>query len=342
MGDFLDKYAERGLVSYLDSNDNIEAILPGPSERERNESRLREIVTGEGRPLSHKAKEATALVASNVVVPILAGALKGASVASKAVNGVRLINKIGKPGVGRSLQQSMKKAAGATEKYAKKTAKEAAEKMAETKGDRLFTKLRKWALAGKNPSGVAARAAKKDAKDVKKAIEIINKNPMAKQLGDMIYDKEKFLKSIVQKDAIDSGLKTAVATGAGVKAGNVIANGGVDTGDYNPLKEDVKGYDNRFEMSKLRKIWQFIKGLFDLDDLNPDIYPMDQVNYLVDDLFDNKHIGTSAQKGRLGDDEKIKLIMDTVKGIYDTDDTAFSYELYKNYMNMIDEEEEDE
>ena len=340
MGDFLDKYTESGLLSDLDIEDDLEAILPGPSEKERNESRLRKVITGEKRPLSHKAKEAGAWVGANTVLPLLAGFLKGASAASKTGNGVRLINKIGEPS--RGLQQAMKATEKATEKYAKKTAREAAEKMAaETKGDKLFTKLRKWALAGKNPVGVAARAAKKDAKDEKKAIKIINKNPMEKQLSDWIYDKEKFLKSIVQKDAIESGLKTAVATGAGVNAGDVIANGGVDTGDYNPLKEDVNGYDSRFEIGKGQKAWQFVKGLFDLDDLNPDIYPMDQVNYLVDDLFDNKKIGSSVQKERLGDDEKIKLIKDIAKGKYDTDDKALSYELYKSYMKMIDEEEGD-
>lgn len=328
MSDFTDKYAERGLFSYLDTNDNIEAVLPGPSERERNESRLREIVTGEGRPLSHKTKEATALVASNVVVPVLAGALKGASIASKIGRGVAAIKKAGG---GKITKKAMKIAKEVAEKEAKEAAKEVAKANVELEGRNLFRTLTKRALAGKNPANIKAGAAKELEKNVNKAIEAINKYPPKTLFGD-----------IVKEEAKKSGLKTAVATGAGVKAGDVIANGGVDTGDYNPLKEDVKGYDSRFEMSKLRKIWQFIKGLFDLDDLNPDIYPMDQVNYLVDDLFDNKHIGTSVQKERLGDDEKIKLIKDVVKGIYDTDDTAFSYELYKNYMNMIDEEEEDE
>lgn len=328
MGDFTDKYAERGLFSYIDSNDNIEAILPGPSERERNESRLREIVTGEGRPLSHKAKEATALVASNVVVPILAGALKGASTASKIGRGVAAIKKAGG---GKITKKAMKIAKEVAEKEAKEAAKEVAKANVELEGRNLFRELTKRALADKNPARINARAAKELEKNVNKAIKVINKYPPKTLFGD-----------IVKEEAKKSGLKTAVATGAGVRAGDVIAKGGVDTGDYNPLKEDVKGYDNRFEMSKLRKIWQFIKGLFDLDDLNPDIYPMDQVNYLVDDLFDNMHIGTSVQKKRLGDAEKIKLIKDVVKGIYDTDDKAFSYGLYKNYMNMIDEEEEDE
>ena len=67
---------------------------------------------------------------------------------------------------------------------------------------------------------------------------------------------------------------------------------------------------------------------------------MDQINYLVDDLIDKK-IGTLVQKERLGDAEKIKLIKDVGKGIYDTDDTAFSYELYKTYMNMLNEEGEE-
>ena len=330
MSDFTDKYAERGLFSYLDVTDDIEALLPGPSEKERNESRLRKVITGEKRPGSHTAKEAGAWTTSNVILPILAGVLKGVSTASKARNGVRLINKIGKPG--QAVSQAMKTAEKATERYAKKTAARAAKKKAELKGSNQFFTLLKNGLAGKNPDFIeaTAKAAKKDAEDVKKAIKIIVKYPPTQRVG-----------NIINREAKKEGLKAAVATGAGVRAGDVIANGGVDTGDYNPLKEDVKGYDNRLEMSKPRKVWQFIKGIFDLDDLNPDIYPMDQINYLVDDLFDNKHIGTSAQKERLGDDEKIKLIKDVGKGIYDTDDTAFSYELYKTYMNMLNEEGEE-
>lgn len=328
MGDFTDKYAERGLFSYLDMNDNFEALLPGPSERERNESRLRKDVTGEGRPLSHKAKEATALVGSNVIVPVIAGALKGAGTASKLGRGAAAIEKAGG---GKITKKAMKIAKEVAEKEAKEAAKDVAKANVELEGRNLFRTLTKHALAGKDPAHIKAGAAKELEKNVDKAIEAINKYPPKTLFGD-----------IVKEEAKKSGLKTAVATGAGVRAGDVIANDGVDTGDYNPLKEDVKGYDNRFEMGKLRKFWQFVKGLFDLDDLNPDIYPMDQVNYLVDDLFDNKHIGTSVQKERLGDAEKIKLIKDVAKGMYDTDDTAFSYELYKNYMNMIDEEEEDE
>ena len=326
MSDFLDKYAERGLLSYLDVTDDIEALLPGPSEKERNESRLRKIITGEKRPGSHTAKEAGAWAASNIALPVLAGALKGVSTASKLGRGAASITKAGG---GKITKKSMKIAKEIAEKEAKKTAEEVVKADAETKGGSLISKLIKRSLADKNPVHINARAAKEVEKNVNKAIEAINKYPPKTPFGD-----------IVKKEAKKDGLKAAVATGAGVRAGDVIANSGVDTGDYNPLKEDVNGYDNRLEMSKPRKFWQFIKGLFDRDDLNPDIYPMDQINYLVDDLFDKK-IGTLIQKERLGDAEKIKLIKDVGKGIYDTDDTAFSYELYKTYMNMLNEEGEE-
>lgn len=326
MSDFLDKYAERGLLSYLDVTDDIEALLPGPSEKERNESRLRKIITGEKRPGSHTAKEAGAWAASNIALPVLAGALKGVSTASKLGRGAAAITKAGG---GKITKKSMKIAKEIAEKEAKKTAEEVVKANAETKGGSLISKLIKSSLADKNPVHINARAAKEVEKNVNKAIEVIKKYPPKTLFDD-----------IVKKEAKKDGLKAAVATGAGVRAGNVIANSGADTGDYNPLKEDVNGYDNRLEMSKLHKFWQFIKGLFDRDDLNPDIYPMDQINYLVDDLFDKK-IGTLVQKERLGDAEKIKLIKDVGKGIYDTDDTAFSYELYKTYMNMLNEEGEE-
>lgn len=328
MSDFLDKYAERGLLSYLDITDDVEALLPGPSEDERNESRLRKVITGEKRPGSHTAKEATAWVGSNVIAPVIVGTLKGAGTASKLGRGVAAIKKAGG---GKITKKSMKIAKEVAEKEAKEAAKEVAKANVELEGRNLFRTLIKHALADKNPVHIKARAAKEVEKGVNKAIEVINKYPPKTLFGD-----------IVKEEAKKSGLKTAVATGAGVRAGDVIANGGVDTGYYNQIKEDVKGYDNRFEMSKGRKVWQFIKGLVDLDDLNPDIYPMEQVNDVLNDLNKNTNMWSPVQIERLGDDEKIKLIKDIAKGKYDTDDMTLSYELYKTYMNMIDEEEEDE
>lgn len=329
MSDFLDKYAERGLLSYLDITDDIEALLPGPSEDERNESRLRKVITGEKRPGSHTAKEVGAWTTSNVILPILAGAAKGAQVASKARNGARLINKIGKPG--QTVQQAMKTAEKATERYAKKTAAKAAKKKAELKGANQFFTLLKNGLADKNPDFIeaTARAAKKDAKDVKKAIKIINKYPPTQQLDD-----------IISKEAKKSGKIASAATSGGVRAGSVISNGGVDTGDYDKLKKDVKDYDNRIEMSKGRKAWQFIKGLVDLDDLNSDLYPMEQINDVLNDLNRNTNTWNQTQIDNLGDDEKIKLIKDIAKGRYDTDETTLSYELYKSYKNLTNKEEE--
>lgn len=327
MGDFLDKFAERGLLSYLDVEDDIEALLPGPSEQERNESRLRKVITGEKRPLSHKAKEAGAWVGANAVLPLLAGALKGASTVSKAKNGVRLINKFAKPGQG--VTRAMKTAEKATEEYAKRAAKRAAKQKAETKGENLFLSLTKRALADKNPTFINARAAKQDAKDVKTAIKIINKHTPTDHVGD-----------IINEEAKKAGLKTAGATAGGVRAGDIISNRGVDTGDYDKLEEDVRDYDNSIEMGKGRKAWQFIKGLFDLDDLNPDIYPMEQVNAVLNDLNKNTNKWRQAQINRLGDDEKIKLIKDIANGKYDTDELVLSRELYKSYMNLTNKEEE--
>lgn len=330
MSDFLDKYAERGLLSYLDITDDVEALLPGPSEDERNESRLRKVITGEKRPGSHTAKEVGAWTTSNVILPILAGVAKGAQVASKAGNGARLINKIGKPG--QTAKQAMKTAEKATERYAKKTAARAAKKKAELKGANQFSTLLKNGLADKNPDFIeaVAKSAKKDAEDVKKAIKIINKYPPTQKFDD-----------IISKEAKKSGKIASAATGAGVRAGDVIANGGVDTGYYNQIKGDVKGYDNRLEMSKGRKVWQFIKGLVDLDDLNPDIYPMEQVNDVLNDLNKNTNMWSPVQIERLGDDEKIKLIKDIAKGKYDTDDMTLSYELYKSYMKSANKEGEE-
>ena len=327
MSDFLDKYAERGLLSYLDITDDVEALLPGPSEDERNESRLKKVITGEKRPGSHTAKEVGAWTTSNVILPILAGVAKGARTASKLGRGVAAIKKAGG---GKITKKAMKIAKEVAEKEAKEAAKEVAKANVELEGRNLFRTLIKHALADKNPVHIKARAAKEVEKDVNKAIGVINKYPPKTLFGD-----------IVKEEAKKDGLKAAVATGAGVRAGDVIANGGVDTGDYNQIKEDVKGYDNRLEMSKGRKVWQFIKGLVDLDDLNPDIYPMEQVNDVLNDLNKNTNMWSPVQIERLGDDEKIKLIKDIAKGKYDTDDMTLSYELYKSYMKSANKEGEE-
>lgn len=326
MSDFLDKYAERGLLSYLDITDDVEALLPGPSEDERNESRLRKVITGEKRPGSHTAKEVGAWTTSNVILPILAGAAKGAQVASKAENGARLINKIGKPG--QTLPQAMKTAERATENYAKKTAARAAKKKAELKGANQFSTLLKNGLADKNPGFIVARAAKKDAEDVKKAIKIINKYPPTQKFDD-----------IIAKEAKKSGKIASAATAGGVGAGNSLAREGFYGGEYDK-NLGVEEFDDRIEMGKGRKAWQFIKGIFDLDELNPDIYPMDQVHDILNNLNENTNAWSQFQIDNLGDSEKIKLIKDIAKGKYDTDDKDLSYELIKSYLRVIDSKKE--
>ena len=324
MGDFLDKYQKNGLLGYLDVEDDLEAVLPGPSEQERNESRLRKVITGEKRPLSHTVKEAGAWTGANVALPLLAAWAKGATLASKGKNGVRLINKLAKPG--QTMQQAMKTAEKATERYAKKTAAEVAKKKAETKGSSLFGSLLKRAL-DTGTEELTARGAKRDAKDVKKAIEIISKNPPTNQVSDLI-----------NQEAMKTAKKTLGATEAGVRTGSIAANGKHDSGDFKKLK-GVEDYDNRIEMGKGRKVLQFIKGLVDLDDLNPDIYPMDKVTNVINKLNANTHKWRQVQLNELGDDEKIKLIKDIAKGKYDTEDETLSYELYKAYMDLTNKEE---
>lgn len=326
MGDFLDKYTERGLLSYLDVEDDLEALLPGPSEQERNESRLRKVITGEKRPLSHKAKEAGAWVGANAVLPLIAGALKGVDKASKAGKGVAAIKKAGG---GKITKKAMKTAKDIAEKEAKKAAEEVAKAKVERRGGNLFMTLTKHALADKNPVRIKAGAAKELEKNVNKSIKMLNKYPSNVPVED-----------IIKKEALKSGKITTAATGSGVKAGDIISNGGVDTGDYDKLEEDVKDYDNSIEMGKGRKAWQFIKGLFDLDDLNPDIYPMEQVNAVLNDLNKNTNKWRQVQINRLGDDEKIKLIKDIANGKYDTDEMVLSRELYKSYMNLTNKKEE--
>ena len=81
-------------LSLLDITNDIEQIPIGPNEIERNNSRLRKIVTEEPRPASHTAKEVVAWTASNIGLPLLAAGIKSASVANKGRKGLKAINAI--------------------------------------------------------------------------------------------------------------------------------------------------------------------------------------------------------------------------------------------------------
>ena len=154
--------------------DDIERILPGPGEEERNLSRLNKVVTGEKRPASHTAKEAGAWTTTNVALPLLAAFLKGGGVASKGAKGLKTISET------MDSANDFQKASKAAQKSARKAVK-AAEKKVAAKNANL-DKIRNpviraiaWARSGSDGDKIALRAAKDNVKNIDTAIKATSK-----------------------------------------------------------------------------------------------------------------------------------------------------------------------
>ena len=113
----------------------------------------------------------------------------------------------------------------------------------------------------------------------------------------------------------------------------------IDTGGYGRVK-DLEGFDNSIEMGALDTLGHFIAGMFDFDTLNPDAYPMDKVNSILNDVNRKTHKWNQVQIDHLGDDEKIRLVKRIAKGKYDTKDQSLSQELIKSYLDLTNNDED--
>lgn len=319
-----DKSVFGKIIKLLDVQNDIEQIPIGPNEKERNESRLRKDITGEKRPLSHTAKEAGAWTTANILLPLAASALKGANAINKGRKGIEIINQSAKSGKG--VEAAMKAATKATKKATKKAEKEVAK--AAPKSKSVFGKLLELSM-NRGTQNIDLRVAKQNENAVKTAIKAMGgTEPVGTTGGQM-----------VKEYGIKKGANTLAGTMAAEKAGDVIANGIPDGGTYDEMVRDVD-FDPRIEMSKGKRFWQFIKGLVDLDDLNPDTYPMEQVNEVLMKMNKDAKVWNREQLERLGDDEKIKLVKDIAKGKYDTNDMGLSAYLYNAYMDLTNNDEE--
>lgn len=298
----LEQKLERdGAIGFLDADDVVERVLPGPSEEERNLSRLRKIITGEARPVSHTAKETAAWTGVNVLLPVLAAGLKSGSVIAKGTKGLQQIKKaVGATG-------NFQKAVKTTEKLAQKAVKDATKEAAKADAKRASAKnpiLRAFleAQLGSDAHNISLRAAKKNLKDVETAIEATSK----------------YAPDVPEKMIKRMGLEKGAKVLAGTTAGERVLNGITSANNNNYGETDKNDYriDKRAEMSVLRRAWQFLKSLVDLDDLDPSKYPMDLVNNLLVQWNADTNVLKKEQLDRLGDDEKIKMIKDIIKGKY--------------------------
>lgn len=323
MSELTEKYERDGALGYLDIADTLERIIPGGTEKERNDSRLHKIITGESRPAKHTANEAAAWLTADVALPLLVAFTKGAALAARTKRGVEIINSFAKPGTG--VQTTMKVAEKATKESAEKAAKDLAKKKAaqkaEDKAGNSLGKLLSAAFRGETADRIKARAAKSDAKSVGTAISVLSSGSGP-------------ARELFEKAVKDTALKSGIGTKVAETTGDVVANNvGREKGLYSKM-EDLEDFDNRIEIGSGRRLWQFIKGIVDLDDLNPKNYPMDTINDVLTTLVDRTGAWKGQQIRKLGDDEKIKLVKDLAKGKYDTEERDLSYELYKAYMDL--------
>lgn len=317
-----DKWKRDGALGLLDLEDDVERVLPGPGEEERNLSRLNKIITGEKRPASHTAKEAGAWATTNVAMPLLVAFLKGGSVASKGTKGLKTIAEA------TDATGDFHKAAKTAEKSAKKAVKEAEKKVA-TKNAELdkiknpVTRVIAWATSGNDGDKIALRAAKQDAKNIDTAIKATSK-----------YAPE-LPKDMVNRLAKEEGGKAFAATAGSEKLGEGVNRAAID---YGKTDKDEK-MDKRAEMSSPRRVWQFLKSLVDLDDLDPGKYPMDLVNNMLIQWNADTNVLSQEQLDKLGDDEKIKLVKDVMKGKYN-DYEDVSEAMLENYLMLTNTDEE--
>lgn len=320
MSDTLLEKAQENPVGLLDMMDNFERILPGPTETERNESRLRHIVTGEGRDASHVGKEVAAWGLANGT-PFLLAYLKAASVASKAAKGLKTITNVGGKG-GMKVWQEV------AEKQAREAAEEAAKNASRNNAKTLMGNLTQDMLKT-SPDNMAKRIADSNLKNVETAIKGISSQ------SDGI---DRPMRAIM-KYAKGKGAKTLAALLASEKLGRILGKGMIDTGGYGRVK-DLEGYDNSIEMGGLETLGHFLAGLFDLDTFNPDAYPMDKIDSIINSVNKRTHKWNPVQIERLGDDEKIRLVKRIAKGKYDTDDQSLSNELIKAYLDLTNNDED--
>lgn len=320
MSDTLLEKAQEDPVGLLDMMDNFERILPGPTETERNESRLRHIVTGEGRDASHIGKEVAAWGLANGT-PFLLAYLKAAKVAGMGAKGLKTITNVGGKG-GMKVWQEV------AEKQAREAAEEAAKKVGGNNAKTLVGNMTQEMLRT-SPDNMAKRIADSNLKNVETAVKGISSQP------DGI---DRPMRAIM-KYAKGKGAKTLAALLASEKLGRILGKGMIDTGGYGRVK-DLEGFDNSIEMGGLETLGHFLAGLFDLDTFNPDAYPMDKIDSIINSVNRKTHKWNQVQIDHMGDDEKIRLVKRIAKGKYDTKDQSLSNELIKAYLDLTNNGED--
>lgn len=321
MAEIVDKKDEDGWLSYLDIQDDIERLLPGPSERERNESRLREMVTGEPRPISHIDHETKAWAHNNVTLPLMLALLRGASLSGRALSGAKAIDNSSKFRHPAGLQGKMRTA----QKAAKEEVKETGKALKEAKKEapkKLFERFMYTVNSPDHDKIFDHRIAKQNKRNIDTAIDVLSKSPAGRP-GDVIED---------------AAVKSAAKVGTGAVVGNKAAKALVDNVGREPGTYDkgIDGHDDRIEMSIASKAMHFLKSLTGGDELDPSIWPMDAIDNLITQTNGDLDLWDSGQLRNLDDKEKVRLVMNMARGKYDTDEYNVKDTLLKNYTKLME------
>lgn len=301
-------------LELLDVQQDFERILPGPSEQERKESRLRNAITGETRPAEHVNHEAKAFAHANAGLPLLIGFLRGAILGSRALKGASAIDKVQKAVPG-GLQAKM----GPAQRSAARAVEETGKTLKEAKKNapkKLFDRFWETFSGANHDEIMAHRIAKENAKNVDTAINILSKSPAGKP-GDVIDE-------VAGKAAEKAMGGTVLAT----KAGKAVSD--------NAGKK--KKYEGRLELNGLENAMNIVNGIAGEPLWNPKRWPMEQIDQLLLMTNGDADVWDENSLNELSDEAKIKLVVDTMHGKYN-DYGNVSDAMLKNYLKMTNKDE---
>lgn len=298
----------------LDVQQDFERILPGPSEQERKESRLRNAITGETRPAEHVNHEAKAFAHANAGLPLLIGFLRGARLGSKALKGASAIDKVQKAVPG-GLQAKM----GPAQRKAAQVVEETGKTLKEAKKNapkKLFDRFWETVNGANHDEIMAHRIAKEDAKNIDTAINVLSKSPAGKP-GD-----------VIDEAAGKAAEKALGGTVLATKAGKAVSD--------NAGKK--KKYEGKLELNSLENAMNIVNGIVGEPLWNPKRWPMEQIDQLLLMTNGDADVWDEDSLGELSDEAKIKLVVDTMHGKYN-DYGNVSDAMLKNYLKMTNKDE---
>lgn len=304
-------------LELLDVQRDLERTLPGPSEQERNESRLRNVVTGEPRPAEHVNHEAKALAHANATIPLLLGFLRYARLGGKAMKGAKAIDEVQK-----GVQGGLKAKVGPAQRSAGRAVGETGKTLMDTKKNapkNLFERF--WGTVnGANHDEIFAhRIAKENAKNIDTAAKFIDKSPTGKA-GDVI--------NTIGEEAGKSAEKALGGTVLAEKAGKAVSD--------NAGKK--KKYEGDLELNRFQNIMNLISGVAGESPWDPERYPMEQIDQLLLMTNGDADVWDEDSLNELSDEAKIKLVIDTMHGKYN-DYGNVSDAMLKNYLRMTNKDE---